>query len=217
MVEDKEISVTTNAAPVSPPSTASTIVDEKPTPAQQDDIEYPPTKKVVVILAGLFVSVFLVALDRTIIGTAIPTITNEFNSLNDVGWYASSYLLTLCGCQLLIGRIYTFFPLKKVFLTCVVIFEIGSAICGAAPSSTVFIIGRAIAGVGSAGIFSGAAPIFVYILPLEKRPAVMGLFGMVFGIASVAGPLLGKSDEFDTGVLSDLQITSPSVTFFGAE
>lgn len=160
-------------------------------PAHQEEIEYPPFRKVIVIISGLFISAFLVALDRTIIGTAIPKITDDFQSLGDVGWYASAYLLTMCGFQLLMGRIYTFFNIKYTFLANIVLFEIGSAICGAAPTSTVFIVGRAIAGIGSAGIFSGAIPIFVYILPLEKRPAYTGLFGMVFGVASVVAPLLG--------------------------
>lgn len=171
--------------------TAVTPSSTETQPSHQEEIEYPPFRKVIVIIFGLFISAFLVALDRTIIGTAIPKITDDFQSLGDVGWYASAYLLTMCGFQLLIGRVYTFFNIKHVFLANIVIFEIGSAICGAAPTSTVFIVGRAIAGIGSAGIFSGAIPIFVYILPLEKRPAYTGLFGMVFGLASVVAPLLG--------------------------
>lgn len=73
----------------------------------------------------------------------------------------------------------------------VIVFEIGSAICGAAPTSTVFIVGRAIAGLGSAGIFSGCLLIMIPMIPLHRRPAFQGLFGMVFGIASVMGPLVG--------------------------
>ena len=72
-----------------------------------------------------------------------------------------------------------------------VIFEIGSAICGAAPSSIVFIIGRAIAGMASAGIFSGCMLIMIPMVPLHKRPAFQSLFGLVFGLASVMGPLIG--------------------------
>lgn len=89
------------------------------------------------------------------------------------------------------GRVYTFYDAKKVFLSSVAIFEIGSAICGAAPNSVVFIIGRAIAGTGSSGIFSGAIVLFMGLVPLHKRPLLQGLVGSVFGIASVAGPLLG--------------------------
>ena len=91
----------------------------------------------------------------------------------------------------LLGRVYTFYNPKWVFLACITTFEIGSIICGAAPTSVALIIGRAIAGLGGSGITSGAITIVVYILPLHKRPAYMGLFGAVFGVSSVLGPLLG--------------------------
>lgn len=93
--------------------------------------------------------------DRLIISTAIPEITNEFKSVTDIGWYGSAYLLTNCAFQLLFGKLYTFFSIKGTFLASIVLFEIGSAICGAAPSSMSFIIGRAIAGLGAAGIMAG--------------------------------------------------------------
>lgn len=93
--------------------------------------------------------------------------------------------------QLLIGRIYTFYSTKWVYITSIGIFELGSLVCGAAPSSVAFIIGRAIAGIGSAGIFAGAIVVIVDLVPLEKRPAWTGAFGAVFAVASVAGPLLG--------------------------
>lgn len=89
------------------------------------------------------------------------------------------------------GRIYTFYNPKKVFISSVVVFEIGSTICGAAPNSVAFIIGRAIAGIGSSGLFSGAIVIIMSLVPLHKRPILQGLVGTVFGIASVTGPLLG--------------------------
>lgn len=79
----------------------------------------------------------------------------------------------------------------RTFLISVFIFEVGSAICGAAPSSIVFIVGRAIAGLGGAGIFSGTMIIMIPMIPLRKRPMFQGVFGMVFGLASVMGPLVG--------------------------
>jgi hypothetical protein len=103
----------------------------------------------------------------------------------------SAYLLTTCAFQLFFGKLYTFFSIKWVFLIALVIFEIGSAICGAAPNSAALIIGRAIAGVGSAGIFSGAILIVAATVPLRQRPTYMGLIGGMYGIASVAGPLMG--------------------------
>jgi MFS family permease len=108
--------------------------------------------------------------DNTIIATAIPRITDHFSAIDDIGWYGSSYLLTTCAFQLLFGKIYTFYPVKWVFLGAIFIFEVGSAVCGAAPTSEALIIGRAVAGVGSAGIFSGALIIVAYSVPLEKRP-----------------------------------------------
>jgi MFS family permease len=129
--------------------------------------------------------------DKTILATAVPRITDAFDSLSDIGWYGSSYMLTLCAFQLLWGRIYTFWSPKPVFLAAILVFEIGSAVCGAAPNSIAFIVGRSIAGLGSAGIMNGAIIITMHTVPLAKRPLFQGLIGAVFGVASVVGPLLG--------------------------
>lgn len=76
----------------------------------------------------------------------------------------------MCAFQLMFGKIYTFFPVKWVFLTAIFIFEVGSTVCGAAPTSEALIIGRAVAGMGASGIFSGALVIVAYSVPLERRP-----------------------------------------------
>ncbi|KAJ6151369.1 hypothetical protein N7470_007963 [Penicillium chermesinum] len=143
------------------------------------------------VFTVLCLAVFLVALDNTIVVTAIPRITDEFQALQDVGWYGSSYLLTTCMFQLIFGKLYGYFPIKWVFLAGVVIFEIGSAICGAAPSSVAFIIGRAIAGLGASGIFQGAMVIIAYSVDPRKRPMYNGIFGSTYGISSIIGPLIG--------------------------
>lgn len=182
-------------------------------------VDYPSNKKRIVIMAALYLSVFLVTLvsllnpppspprssqcigtsntnhlyqqDQNIISTAIPRITDEFHSIADVGWYGSAYLLTTCSFQLLFGKIYRIYPAKPVFLLEILLFEIGSAICGAAPSSTAFIVGRAIAGLGASGLFSGLMVMMVYTVPLQQRPIYQGLFAAIFAIGSVIGPLLG--------------------------
>ncbi|XPT02149.1 MFS sugar transporter [Ascochyta lentis] len=158
---------------------------------EEDDFEYPTKWKLAIITLALCLSVFCMALDNTIIATAIPRITDQFKALNDVGWYGSSYLLTTCATQLLYGKFYTFYSIKWVYITALFIFEVGSLICGVAPNSTALIIGRAVAGVGAAGIFSGAILIIASTVPLRQRPAYMGLIGGMYGIASVAGPLMG--------------------------
>ncbi|KHN96056.1 Major facilitator superfamily domain, general substrate transporter [Metarhizium album ARSEF 1941] len=151
----------------------------------------PKTLKFWLVVLSIFVPMFLVALDRTILATAIPRITDEFGSLGDIGWYGSAYLLTTAACQLLFGRIYKFYSTRWTFLIAIVIFEVGSALCGAAPSSPAFVAGRAIAGVGAAGIWTGSMMAIIPMVPLHKRPMFQGLFGMVFGVSSVVGPLMG--------------------------
>jgi EmrB/QacA subfamily drug resistance transporter len=171
---------------------SSSSQDEREGDAQAiSEPTYPPTSKVLVIMAGLFLTTFLVALDRLIVGVAVPRITDDFHSLGDVGWYGSAYLLTTCAFTLFMGRVYTFYSPKWVYLSSILVFEIGSTVCGAAPTSTALIIGRAVAGLGNAGLFQGNLTIIVHILPLHKRPQYTGFFGMVLGVASAAGPLLG--------------------------
>ncbi|KAL6881380.1 putative aflatoxin efflux pump [Trichoderma novae-zelandiae] len=162
-----------------------------PAPDSAEDNYKPKSLKFWLIIVSAFVSMFLVALDRTIISTAIPTITDDFHSLSDIGWYGSSYMLTTAAFQLVWGRVYRFYDLRWTFLTCIVIFEVGSAICGSAPTSSVFIVGRAIAGVGSAGITTGSLLTTIDLIPLAKRPMFQASFGLVFGVASITGPLMG--------------------------
>jgi len=129
--------------------------------------------------------------DRTIIGVAIPAISNEFKSFGDISWYETAFLLTLCVCQLPMGKIFKYFPAKWTLAVLVGIFTAGTVLCAAAPTSNAFIVGRAISGIGAAGCTVGAQVILVEILPLRKRPKYQGAIGAIFGIASVVGPLAG--------------------------
>ncbi|KAL7954988.1 major facilitator superfamily domain-containing protein, partial [Trichoderma compactum] len=123
---------------------------------------------------------WLMLLSLTIVATAIPAITSH-----------AIYLMTSGGFQSTWGKIYQYFPLKISFLGAMAVFELGSLICGAAPSSTVFIIGRTIAGIGAAGVSSGAYTICAYISEPKKRAVHTAILGAVLGIGSILGPLLG--------------------------
>ncbi|CAM1511655.1 Fc.00g091680.m01.CDS01 [Cosmosporella sp. VM-42] len=172
-------------------------VSEKPLNQDQNsstttpEIEYPTGPALYTVFAGLFFSVLCVGLDRSIVATAIPQITSDFNSLDDVGWYGSAFLLTTCCFQLLFGKLYASYSIKWVYLISLVIFEVGSVVCAAAPNSIALILGRAVAGLGAAGLFSGALIMMARILPLEKRPKYTGAMGGAVGIAQIVAPTLG--------------------------
>ncbi|KAI0191321.1 putative efflux pump antibiotic resistance protein [Astrocystis sublimbata] len=170
------------------------IVAEDPTPPTES--EYPQGFKLAMIVVALVLSLFLISIDLTIVSTAIPRITDEFKSLLDVAWYGSAFFLTIGSFQSTWGKAYKYFPLKPTFLLSIFLFELGSLICAVAPNSPALIVGRAIAGVGAAGVSGGTYTIIAFSAPPKSRPAYTGLLGATYGIASVVGPLVG-------GVLTD--------------
>lgn len=153
----------------------------------EDDANYATGLGLGLIVTGLTLSILLVALvsswpvlidmylqkhqDNAVLATAIPTITTAFNSIPDVGWYGSAFLITICAPQPLSGKLYQHFSLKWTYLSFLSLFELGSLICGAAQSSTMLIVGRAVAGMGAAGLFSGALNIVSHSIPLRNRPS----------------------------------------------
>ncbi|KAF2119283.1 DNA repair protein RAD50 [Lophiotrema nucula] len=158
---------------------------------KQDEGDYPSTFRLIIMIVALILSMFLASLDMTIIGTAIPVITDEFHSLDQVGWYGSVFFLTVAAFQASWGKAYKFFDMKYVFLSSIFLFEVGSLLCGVAPNSNTLVAGRAVTGVGAAGVMGGAYSIVAYAVPPHKRPLLTALMGATFGIASVVGPLLG--------------------------
>ncbi|KAL8688170.1 MAG: hypothetical protein Q9218_005852 [Villophora microphyllina] len=163
----------------------------QPPQAVDDATNYPAPLPLSLLILGISIAAFLVALDRTIVATAIPQITDDFHAPNDAGWYGSAYLLTSCAFQPTYGRIYAHFDVRWSFLGSLGLFELGSLICGLANGSVMLIIGRAIAGLGCAGVFAGVLVIITLSLPLAKRPIYMALVGSIFGVGSVCGPIIG--------------------------
>ncbi|KKY16819.1 putative mfs transporter [Phaeomoniella chlamydospora] len=151
----------------------------------------PTGLKLYILLAGLCFSALLMSLNGSMVSTAIPKITSHFNSLEDIGWYGSAYLIPLCTLQPLIGKIYTYFPIKNTYVTFSGIFFVASAISGSATSSKVLIVARAVQGIGGAGIINGALTTISAVVPVDKKPLYTGLCMGLAGIGSVIGPLIG--------------------------
>nr|XP_001395365.2 MFS toxin efflux pump [Aspergillus niger CBS 513.88] len=151
-----------------------------------------PTKwRQIAILLALYLVMFAVALDNTMLAPALPVITDDFHSLNDMGWYSSVYLLTMCATQILHGRLCTMFSIKWVYMINLVIFEIGSVVSAATPTSVGLILGRAITGIGAAGLLSGTILLIAASMSLQLQATALGILGGLKGAAAVAGPLLG--------------------------
>ena len=177
-------------APIVPATEAVAAADKAADPSEEEH-EYVTGFKLLIIMISVTLVAFLMLLDTSIIATAIPKITTDFHSLNDVGWYGSSYLLASASLQPLTGKFYTYFSSKWTFLTFLGVFEFGSLLCGVAVSSKMLIVGRAVAGMGSAGLVNGALTIIAACVPLEKRPMNLGILMGIAQLGIVLGPLLG--------------------------
>ncbi|KAI1432410.1 major facilitator superfamily domain-containing protein [Xylaria sp. CBS 124048] len=163
--------------------------EEMQPPTEEE--EYPRGLKLFCIVLALMLSVLLTSLDITIVATAIPKITDEFHGLDKASWYGSAYFLTSGSLQASWGKAYRYFDLKWTFLLSVVVFELGSLICGVSPNSDALIIGRAIAGAGAAGMGTGCYTIVAYVVEPVRRPTFTGIIGLSYCFASVVGPLIG--------------------------
>lgn len=147
--------------------------------------------RLAVVIACLFFGAFLIALDTNIVNVAIPRISSEFHSLGDVAWYGTAYLLTITAFQPVYGSLYKYFETDWVYRGSIAIFEMGTILCATAVSSNMFIVGRAVAGLGAAGVLQGALSIIGHVVVLEDRPLYMGIVISVFIFAVCVGPPLG--------------------------
>ncbi|VUC33681.1 unnamed protein product [Clonostachys rosea] len=163
---------------------------DAPTPAVGDATPYLTGFKLFFLMAGLTTLMLLVMLDIAILSTAIPQITSDFNRLQDVGWYVGAYSLASATIQPLTGKFYTYFNTKWTLLTFFFIFEVGSAVCGAAQSSVMLIIGRCIAGIGCAGLSNGTLTVIVGAISNDKRPFYTGLAMGIGQIGIIIGPII---------------------------
>ncbi|TDD83131.1 DHA2 family efflux MFS transporter permease subunit [Actinomadura rubrisoli] len=157
----------------------------------RDERAMPKGKDLFVILGALMLAMLLAALDQTIVSTALPTIVSDLGGLNHLSWVVTAYLLSSTASTPLWGKLGDQYGRKRLFQASIVIFLIGSALCGIAQSMTELIVFRALQGLGGGGLMVLVVAIVGDVVPPRERGRFQGLFGAVFGVASVCGPLLG--------------------------
>ncbi|KAJ7432390.1 ABC transporter [Mycena latifolia] len=168
--------------------------------AQNEKVAGPPApepstiltgKKLAIVFVAMLLSLLLIALDQTILSTALPRIASDFDSFTLQGWVASSFVLAQTVFILFYGQLLRIFPAKWILISAITIFEAGSLLCGVSQNVNELIAGRTVSGLGAAGIFVAMIQIISQVTRLEDRPRLFGLFGAVFGLSSVIGPLIG--------------------------
>ena len=148
-------------------------------------------RRLVLVFSALMLTMFLAALDQTIVSTALPRITSDFGALSQLAWVVTAYLLTSTASTPIWGKISDLYGRKPMIQAAIVIFLLGSVLAGLAQSMTWLIVTRGIQGLGGGGLMVLVMAVIADVIPPRERGRYTGLFGGVFALSSVAGPLLG--------------------------
>ncbi|KAJ2805220.1 hypothetical protein H4R20_002179 [Coemansia guatemalensis] len=155
--------------------------------------------RLLAIMFTLSLGSFLATLDQSILGSALPAITNQFGELSSIAWVSAAYMLTFTALQSIFSKVSEIFGRMPVLIISLIVFSAGSAICGAASTMDMLIAGRAIAGCGGCGVSTMVQVIMIDLLPLRKRATYMSYMSFTSTLAVVAGPLIGGAitDHWD--------------------
>jgi EmrB/QacA subfamily drug resistance transporter len=148
-------------------------------------------RQVLVVFSGLLLAMLLAALDSTIVSTALPTIVGELGGLTHLSWVVTAYLLAQTVVTPLYGKLGDLYGRKGVLQAAIVLFLVGSVLCGLSQNMTQLIVFRAIQGFGGGGLMVTSQAVVGDIVSPRERGRYQGIFGAVFGLSSIAGPLLG--------------------------
>ena len=148
-------------------------------------------RQILAVFSGLMLGMFLAALDQSVVSTALPTIAGDFHGLNRLTWVVTAYLLTSTASAPLYGKISDLYGRKKIFQFAIVLFLAASALAGLSQNMNQLIVFRGLQGLGAGGLMVLAMSIIGDIVPPAQRGRYQGYFGAVFGVSSIAGPLIG--------------------------
>lgn len=161
------------------------------TAAEPVDDAAPLPPRFGLVFAGLMTVMLLAALDQTIVATALPTIVGELHGVSHMAWVTTAYILAATITMPIYGKIGDLIGRKTLFLSAIAVFLAGSTVAGIAPNMTTLILGRGIQGLGGGGLMILSQTIIADLVPPRQRAKYMAPMGAVFGLAAVAGPLLG--------------------------
>jgi EmrB/QacA subfamily drug resistance transporter len=157
-------------------------------PAPPDALSH---RQILIAFSGLVLAMLLAALDSTIVSTALPTIVSELGGLEHLAWVVTGYLLAQTIVTPIYGKVGDLYGRKIVMQSAIVLFLVGSVLCGLSQNMTQLILFRAIQGLGGGGLIVTTQAVVGDIVPPRDRGRYQGIFGAVFGLSSIAGPLLG--------------------------
>src|SRR5919108_6560720 len=148
-------------------------------------------KRIILVTAGIMLSLFLASMEATVVATAMPTIVGQLGGLEQYSWVFSAFMLASTTAVPLYGKLSDIYGRRKLYVSAMSLFLIGSVWCGLANSMTSLIFARALQGVGAGGIMPLAFILIGEMFTLEQRAKMQGLFSGVWGVSAIVGPLLG--------------------------